>query len=624
MNALETDKKCMASIALFGELARKNMDVYQTLAVFIKYVIYTKKYQFFSVSEMVCSLLEYFDFSIPEVVVKNSLRKIPELSLADKIYSRTENITIDIDLEKKKESIENSQDKITNSLFEYIQAKAKRFLNQSEKDRVIKILYEYLINDIILKDYWGKYIHSFIITNEKNLYVIDALRLIKEGALLYSAFQYTPEEYSTNTWSYETVFYFDTEILFSVNGFNGDLYKKIVHELLDLIKAVNTSSKKKIGKDIIQLKYFHETKREIDSFFGYAERIVSGKQRAIQLKPAMRSIINGCNDTSEIREKKGLFWAYISSLGFSYDDEKIYDLDENLKYNLLSIDKIEKTSEIYSNYSQSDIEMNMSVLNKINILRRGKNNSLREAKYFFLTATNLCLNLAKEADGMREGAVPLASTCEFFIDKIWVKINRNFANINIKSLDVVARAQIAISSILNFSIERKVAEVEKKYRSKNISREEADAALVEIRKVNTDSEQIGEENIDPILIFTEEGIDAYIDNHNFQAKQAQDVAERNKELLEGIKQKEEIIKQLEEEKYAEQSKRKKRTRILKSVGFIVLTVIILTANYFINKRQVDNDILTGIFSTLAFVSALVGILGFFGVDYRNLVSKIKK
>ena len=30
-------KKCIASIALFGELVKKNMDVYATLAEFIKY-----------------------------------------------------------------------------------------------------------------------------------------------------------------------------------------------------------------------------------------------------------------------------------------------------------------------------------------------------------------------------------------------------------------------------------------------------------------------------------------------------------------------------------------------------------------------------------------------------------
>jgi hypothetical protein len=617
-------KDCMAAIALFGELAKMKMDVYQTLSTFIKYIIYNEKCSYFSVSDIVVYLSEYFDFNIPEIVVKNALSKIPELSLSNRKYSLKQNISIDIDIEKKKDEIERSQTDISSALFEYIQQKAKRSIDQNEKDKISNILYEYLVYDKIPQDYWGKYIHSFIIVNNNNNRLISSLRLIKEGALLYSAFQYTPNEYSTNTWDYETVFYFDTELLFSLYGFNGDLYKKIVIELINLIQAVNKSSKKKIGRNIIQLKYFCEIRTEIDSFFGSAERIVDENRRKFQAKSAMQSIINKCTEPSDIRAKKGMFWAYIDSLNIKCDTSDDYLPEENHKYNLLSLENIQQTADKYSQYSQEEIEMNMSILNKINILRKGKNNSIREAKFFFLTATNLCLNLANEKDEMRNGAVPLASTCEYFIDKIWVKTNRNFANITIKSLDVVARAQIVISSILNLSIDKKIKEVEEKYNSNGITREQAEAALVEIRKIKTNSDQIGKDNIEPILMFTEEGLDAYIDNHDYQLKQAQISENENKKLREESEEKDRKIRQYEEKEAKRVKAKEKRKRILVLVGFTLLACVLLITNYFLTVKQIDNVCLRFLSRVFAVISFVVGILGYFKIDFDKIHGWVRK
>jgi hypothetical protein len=71
-------KKCMASIAVFGELAKKNMDVYDTLAEFIRYCIREKKLHSFSIHDIKQRLISEFDFTVPDPIIRNGLKRIKE------------------------------------------------------------------------------------------------------------------------------------------------------------------------------------------------------------------------------------------------------------------------------------------------------------------------------------------------------------------------------------------------------------------------------------------------------------------------------------------------------------------------------------------------------------------
>ncbi len=71
---------------------------------------------------------------------------------------------------------------------------------------------------------------------------------------------------------------------------------------------INNASRKKSGNSLIKLKYFSETKDEVDEFFRVAEQIVRGEAVLNPYNTAMNQLVNGCKSPSEINTKKTLFY----------------------------------------------------------------------------------------------------------------------------------------------------------------------------------------------------------------------------------------------------------------------------------------------------------------------------
>ncbi len=61
---------------------------------------------------------------------------------------------------------------------------------------------------------------------------------------------------------------------------------------------------RKSGNSLIKLKYFSETKDEVDEFFRVAEQIVRGEAVLNPYNTAMNQLVNGCKSPSEINTKE--------------------------------------------------------------------------------------------------------------------------------------------------------------------------------------------------------------------------------------------------------------------------------------------------------------------------------
>jgi DNA polymerase III delta prime subunit len=221
-------KKCLSAIALFRELVKKNLDIYATLAEFIKYCIYEKSLHSFSVFEIKEALVINFGFSIPEIVIKNAIKRISEVNSYERNYIVKEKIIFREDFENRRKIIDENHKRIITEINNYISNRLKRDITESEKEEIFNTFFIILIQKKSISNQYSKYISFFIIENEKNEDMIKSLNIIKEGVLIYSAFQYTPEEYSKNTWTEELILYFDTELLFSIYGLNGKLYQSLL------------------------------------------------------------------------------------------------------------------------------------------------------------------------------------------------------------------------------------------------------------------------------------------------------------------------------------------------------------------------------------------------------------
>ena len=376
-------KKCIASIALFNEFSNQGKDIYAVLAEFIKTVISEKKKHQFSSIEIVNILKDSYGFEIPEGVVRNSLKRIEEIERKDKKYfvktkfETSYNLTV-----QTKDELKNNNDFLA-KIRQYIEERKKRVLYKNEIELVSLAFCDFMLDDKYLCNEYSKYISSYIIQNEADMEFIQKLDNIRQGVLIYYALQYNPDDFSKNTWETELSLFLDTEILFSICGYNGPLFQQMANELLDLIKEVNSKSKKKGGSIVIELQYFDEVKNEIDNYFHAAEISLRKKEREFQRKDAMIAILNGCSDPTDVIEKKALFLQKLEYEGISIDSRQGYYRKEDVFYNIESKDVIDK---IYKNfegkYNKYDIEYCLKLLSKINQLRKDNNRNTGNVKYY--------------------------------------------------------------------------------------------------------------------------------------------------------------------------------------------------------------------------------------------------
>jgi hypothetical protein len=601
-------KRCLSAIALFGELVKKNLDIYATLAEFIKYCIYEKSLYTFSVFRIKEALVKNFGFSIPESVIKNAIKRIPEINSHERNYIVKKKIVFREDFENQKRTIDENHKKILTELNKYISNKLKRDITESEKEEIYNTFFTILIQKKSIANQYSNYINFFIIENEKNEDIIRSLNIIKEGVLVYSAFQYSPDEYSKKTWTEELVLYFDTELLFSIYGLNGKLYQGLLEELLDLIRKINETSMKKEKRNIIELRYFDEIKDEIDRYFNAAVTIIqSDKNIGFQKTTAMLSILNGCNDISEIIEKKALFFNKLKYYGFEQDEKEYYEEESDMEYNIISKEGYNQILLEYPLYEPAKIEDNMRLLNKVAILRKGKHGRRKEAKVFFVTATGLCLNIANHSQVLRIGSVPLTTTVDYLTERFWIKISNNFANINLKNADVVVKSQLVIGSQLDIAISEKTIEIEKRYRENKTDFDSANAVLSEIKQFRNYPETISSDYIDEIIHFTEDSVDKFIDNYHFEKENSERVQKENVALRDENKKMSERLRYFEDKEFRKERIKRRASRISKIILFVLIIVISTAIIILAQLNKVKYPIVSIILSVLGTIGTILGI-----------------
>jgi len=110
-------KKCMASIALFGEFAKKKLDVYATLSIFIQFCLVEKALFCFSTFKIKELLLSEFGFVIPEIVVRNAIKRIPGILQENKEFKLIEKIHLGVEIKTALNKIELNQKNIFSEIY---------------------------------------------------------------------------------------------------------------------------------------------------------------------------------------------------------------------------------------------------------------------------------------------------------------------------------------------------------------------------------------------------------------------------------------------------------------------------------------------------------------------------
>ena len=586
------DKNLLASLAVFRELYNKDIDIYSIIAQFLCDIIKTHSLNNFDISQISELFNSSFEFDIPIPVIKSALQKIE--------YLKKEGGKYIIDVNKKKENtptevidrtnnIKESHNVIFNELSTYIEDKKKTKLSERETKELHNNFCNYLLEENI-DDKYLEYISSFIIKNQKDKDFLEKISTIREGVILYSGLKYTNDSYILNqfgNWRKELNIFLDTEIIFHLAGYNGELYKQFAEDFMKFVYEINKNNQKN-KKNLINLLYFPEVKEEIESFFAKAQYILEGKDNLNPKVTAMTEIINGCSEKADLLNKKSDLYTLLIRRGIElYDKEIDVTSEENHKYNIISQEIVEKINRELKINTGEEI---LATLNNISILRKEQNDSnFENTRYILLSGNIKTLKIAFESSIFERFKIPLATNLNFVINRFWFKLNKGFSNKDFpSSFSVLTKSQIILSKILNDNIGEKFDDLQKKYQKGEITKEDAVNRINDLRIKAKKPEEIKQENAKDVLDFIAlDSTDDYIQQQNhyreksknfdkvsieLEEKKEENVSLKLKfinEKRERIKEKEDIISDFEIKKKDAEKKSDRIARILKWTIYII-------------------------------------------------------
>lgn len=546
--------KLLSSVALFSELYNNSKeDIFEIIGEFIIGVcIHNSKYSF-SVTELKLLMESDYGFDIPEAVLKTVLNNRLSKKLiknGTSYFLDSENISPEERLKYNFDNISSEQDILFKSLIRFIEEKKESKLNDNEIQKLEANFYEFLLDNGFSETY-SNYISAFIISHEGNVNVQSILSNIKEGLILYEGIKYSPDLNELGAWKNKLTIYLGTEYLFNSQGLNGELFNQIFNDFYNLVREINS----KVGSSgkIIELKYFSETKLEIDRFFSTAEQIKSGKISLRVSKPAMVNIVTNANEVSDIALRKALFFQSLHSLGI-HEDTYECNIDELKSYNLEDqqiLEKLENLSlENNRNFNEEDTLVLINIFTKINSLRKGRsNNSFEKCSYLYLSENSLARflghnNLLK----VNEGDFTYCKEMDFVTTKFWFYLNKGFGGKSIempKSLDLINKAKIIISSHLQNSVSEKYDDFTKKVKNKELTEDQIKLINLELKSKIANPEKIAVDIIDNSLDFLE--------NENYLDKAYDEMVLKDQKL----KEQEQIIKTFKEKERKEKEEKER-------------------------------------------------------------------
>lgn len=519
----------LASFATLKSLSdeKKYRSPYQILGEFIRYIIILDSLYTFSAVEMKSYLNGHFDFSIPEAVIKTSLKNMAGINLVDSIYNVTmSEIGTDSLFESKKREADEYSTNIIRLLSEYIINKTD---NKAVEEKVITHeLVNFLIKDQnISSTRYAELISEFIIKNEKNNDIQEGLNRIREGSILYLGLSHNISE--TGSITKPLKLYLSTEILFSLIGFNGEIFKQFAKDFYEQIRLANSNGQKKIV-----LYYFSETKKEIDEFFAIAEEIVDGKKQQWLNKPAMKAILDGCNSSADVTVKQSDFYTNLRiCYGITEDPHENYYDEISFTSNLESFDYDDEDDK------KKKKEIGLKFISHINKLRDGKHFSNElDAEHLFVTNTKATLLISKEQTDIIKREEKLDRICGFAVSLdwitslLWYKLGNGFAKKDFPTnISAALKARIVLSSSIAKKADMEFAEIKKLYKTGSITEDQVAARIIALRNKPKLPEDLEGDDIDEIMNFSPE----YLNRYEEQFKSTQKSLKEKEKLIESIK-----------------------------------------------------------------------------------------
>lgn len=618
--------KCMVD-------AKQYQSPYKMLAEFIQYIIIKQNLHSFTAIEMKNRLFEVFGFEVPEAVVRSTVRGLRYISTDSGThhvhYSDLGEIT---EFEERKATAEADSSDIIDLLYSFVQKSIPSVSIQ--RDTLTKEFIAYLLDDQQTTAS-GKYtdlIGQFILKHEKDERLQSVLTAIREGSILYIGICYNINE--TGSLRKPLTLFLGTEVLFSLYGYNGEIYKQLAMDLFAQIKSANS------GTQRISLRYFPDVKQEIDDFFTSAEYIVEGRQQMYDTV-AMKAIINGCYSSGDVKVKKADFF---HTLQYGYgiiQDERTnyYEATDNPN----NLEDIENDPQLYEG---------IRLISNINKLRKGNifPNDL-DAEYLIVTNKRETLRASNDQVELDRQKTNVESACDYAVsverltNLLWYKMGNGLGRKEYPTnVSAILKARILLASKISHNISKLFEETRAKFRAGEITEEQLASRIITLQKKPIMPEELSSDTIEDSLNFSLEYLTRYEEevnrnrdalaekdkqlqalrdqNDKIRSEKDNEIAEKEQEIQTQQSRNAQLEAELAEyhrrdmEKAQRKTHRKELARITLLVlgGLILVALLILISVYVC--RRIDPSITTA-------VSLVVGIIGIVPVILGTLHS-IKK
>ncbi|HFD6682099.1 TPA: hypothetical protein ACS724_003264 [Providencia alcalifaciens] len=530
------DQRLLASAALFRQLHENKKDIYDVLGQFLCSTIVIHQLWEFDVTKCSQKLNSDYGFDIPEAVVKSCLKKRLKkqdlLTFNNGKYYVTEKFERNNSLKESYEQIKNEQDYIKQLLIEYINSISSEPLDKTKFEQLLADFYSYFIHDRKQGEN-TVIISQFIVKNSENPLFTDKLNKVEEGLILYGGICYSTDLVNAEPWRNDFEIILDTELLFDAVGLNGEIHHRMFTEFLDLIKELRDRSG---NKSKIALKYFEETKAEIDDYFYAAERIFERNQHPDPSKIGMVNLLQECSSTTDVILKKIEFFEKLDRMKISIDVGT--DYYENPRYNLEGISTLEELELEYPDYDPQKISDIVKTFSKINYKRKGNSKvRLEQSGALFITGKNMTKSLSHYFSSKGERLIPFAVTLDYITERLWFKSHKGFAK-GAKlpiTFDVVARAQVILSTQVTAKVAIVYNDMKKAVQNGSMSKETASSLIIELRNKNFQPEGFIAQQVEDITSFMDEDIiENAIRTKSFLEAQAEKAAE-NEKMVEELK-----------------------------------------------------------------------------------------
>lgn len=540
-----SNNKLLASLAVFRSLDKEGKSINVILSEFLMDIIKSKQLHQFTASEIGSHLEEMYDFQIPDAVIRTALKNIDFIVVSNHQYTVSDTSKLkEYNLDEQQDIMFDEYDNILKNLFIYIKDKQQSTLSSEDEKNIEKAFVNFILDNATDNGY-SDFISAFIIDNKNDSSFMNTMDLIKEGVILYTGLKFNPSMNLNSPWQSNLTIYLNTEIIFHLAGYNGELYKELFDDFYSLVKDVNRTKK------YIRLKYFTETKEEIESFFYAAEKIIKGDNSLSAASAAMRMLVNGSKDAIDILTKKAQLFKLLETSGIQEEESENIYTKENYKYNLpeqLIIDKY--IAEFDEKYNLEYIQDIVKKLNFFSIKRaeREKNN-FENIGYILLTENSKINMIAWDDDIKNRGDVPLATNLQFITNKLWFKLNKGFGKGDYPtSFKVITKAQTLLASHLSDTLRKEYKELQKRVDSKEMTEEVALTVLYELKNRSKMPEDLYDSDMTSVLTtISEKKLDDYALQYENTIKKAKEKEKKNKELEQELRDKEEEKSRLQAE-----------------------------------------------------------------------------